>query len=205
MKFINIILCVVLIQVAGVNHAGATSVIETKSTGLIDETGKQAAIDDYNGLYRLVFFGYTHCPDVCPLTMYYVATALRSLGEAANSIRVLFISIDPKRDTPEALAKYTDAFHPSIIGFTGSYDDLKAAASGFRATFGYTVEEDGSERTLSPEEYETMPVGAPYVPFHSSQIYLLDREGTLLDIIGYGSKPADIAAKIRENIDIDEE
>lgn len=205
MKIINIILCVVLIQMAGVNHASATSVIETKSTGLIDETGKQAAIDDYNGFYRLVFFGYTHCPDVCPLTMYYVTTALKSLGDAASSIRVLFISIDPRRDTPEALAKYTDAFHPSIIGFTGSYDHLNEIAAGFRTTFGYTVEEDGGERTLTPKEYETLPVDAPYVPFHSSQIYLLDRDGTLLDIIGYGSKPADIAARIRENIDIEEE
>lgn len=189
---------VILIVSIAVSSVYADSIIDISSTKLIDEQGQAAVISDYDGAYRLVFFGYTYCPDICPMTLFYIATALKSLGPLVEQLKVLFISVDPKRDTPQALIRYTDAFHPSIIGMTGSYDQIVAATKGFRTTFGFNMEIDGKERTLTRKEYEDISSDASYVPYHSSQIYILDPKGALVDIIGYGSTPDLIASKLRE-------
>lgn len=181
------------------SFAAATG-IDASSVYLVDESGQSVNLGSYRGSPHLVFFGYTYCPDICPLTLYSVATALKSMGSAADDLKVLFISVDPRRDTPEVLARYTDAFHPAMIGLTGSYDQISNATEVFRTTFGYHIDEDGRERPLSEQEYLQMPADSAYVPYHSSQIYLLGADGVLLDIIGYGSKPDDIAARIRENL-----
>ena len=112
----------------------------------------------------LFFLDFPHCPDICPLTLFYVASALQSLESDADKIKVLFISVDPKRDTPDVLSKYTNAFHHSIIGMTGTYDQLVTAASKFRTTFGYNLNEKGKEKTLNKAEYEAMPATTNYVP-----------------------------------------
>ncbi|MFQ6005252.1 MAG: SCO family protein [Woeseia sp.] len=168
---------------------------------LIDESGRTVTSRDYEGQVRLVFFGYTSCPDICPITLHNIATALRSLGPLATQVNVLFISVDPKRDTPEILARYTDAFHPAVIGLTGTYDQIVDVTMGFRTTFGYSTSSDGVDKSLSKEEYQASSPNASYVPFHSSQIYMIGRANELLDIIGYGSKPTYIAAKLRDYID----
>jgi protein SCO1/2 len=157
--------------------------------------------DMYEGRLRLVFFGFASCPDICPITLQNIGMALNSLGALAEQVTVLFISVDPKRDTPEVLKDYTDAFHPSIIGLTGTYDQLLATTSGFRTTFGYNLtSDDGQERPISGEEYEALPPTASYFPYHSSQVYVIGANDELLDIIGYGSKPALIEEKLRSHI-----
>ena len=176
----------------------ADAIAITGSASLIDETGQPVTLSSYKQYLRLVFFGYTQCPDICPLTMYFVANALKMLGPDAEKVRVLFITIDPKRDTPEILANYTAAFHPAIIGLTGSYDTLMDITEEFRTTFGYTITADGKERTVGRHEYAILAADAPYVPYHSSQIYLLDRAGRIADVIGYGSDGNDIAARLRK-------
>jgi protein SCO1/2 len=165
---------------------------------LIDETGQQVTLDSYADHLRLVFFGYTSCPDICPLTMYQVAAALKSLGPYAERIRVLFISIDPRRDTPAVLDRHTNAFHPLIIGLSAGYETLMAVTETFRTTFGYTIEEGDRERPVRRSEYENLPADTTYVPYHSSQIYMLDHAGRLLDIIGYGSGAEEIAGRLRQ-------
>ena len=180
----------------------ADSIVDTSSIVLTDENNKQVTINSYNGYLKLVFFGYSHCPDVCPLTLFYIASALKSLENDANKIKVLFISVDPKRDTPEVLSKYTDAFHKSIIGLSGSYDQIMTATSNFRTTFGYNLNEKGKEKTLSKAEYEEIPTTMNYVPYHSSQLYILDVEGELVDIIGYGSKHEFIAKKLKQYLEL---
>ena len=165
---------------------------------LTDESGAAVTSNAYKDRLRLVFFGFTTCPDICPITLQNIATALRSLDESAGQVTVLFISIDPKRDTPDKLTVYTDAFHPSVVGLTGTYDQLLAVTRGFRTTFGFfSTSDDGQERPLTREEYESLPQAASYTPYHSSQVYLIGREDDLLDIIGYGSKPALIEGKLR--------
>jgi len=168
------------------------------SFDLIDETGRSVTDEDFAGHLRLVFFGYTSCPDICPITLANISAALESLGEQAEDVSVLFISIDPKRDTPDRLQAYTGAFHPSIIGLTGNYVQLDAVTAGFRTTFGFTVRDGtGAEQPLNRIEYETIPEFADYTPFHSSQVYVIGVDDTLIDIIGYGSKPAAIEATLR--------
>ena len=165
---------------------------------LIDETGSPVTESDFDTRLRLVFFGFTSCPDICPITLQNVATALRSIGGAASDVTVLFVSIDPHRDTPERLALYTDAYHPSAVGLTGSWDQLTTVTDLLRTTFGHSVtDESGRERPLGQAEYESMPEGARYSPFHSSQLYVVGEDGRLLDVIGYGSPPAQIEAVLR--------
>jgi protein SCO1/2 len=160
---------------------------------LIDESANVVSLDDVDAQLRLVFFGFTTCPDICPITLQNVAMALNTMGSKAADITVLFISIDPNRDTPERLIQYTDAFHPAVVGLTASYEQITAVTTEFRTTFGHTMTDaDGQERPLSQEEYEALPPTAAYNPFHSSQLYVLGSDGELLDIIGYGSTPSQI-------------
>ena len=151
---------------------------------LIDESGHTVTEQTYTGQLQLVFFGFTSCPDICPITLHNIAAALRSIGPSASQVMVLFISIDPKTDTPERLRAYTDAIHPSIIGLTGSYDQLLKVAAGFRTTFGFSKTANGMAQPLSGEEYEALSATEAYTPYHSSQVYLIGPDGDLLDIIG---------------------
>ena len=198
----GIIVGLLLALAAGAAPAQDSEIVINANVNLTAETGETVTIDRYNPFLRLVFFGYTQCPDICPLTMYFVAGALKSLGPDAERVRVLFISIDPRRDTPAVLARYTEAFHPSIIGLSGATAAIDAITEEFHTTYGYTLMEDGRERPVDRREYETLTVDTPYVPYHSSQIYILDRNNRLVDIIGYGSDSADIAARIRQYLDV---
>ena len=169
---------------------------------LTDEFARPVSADRYGGRLRLVFFGYTTCPDICPITLHNIATALRSLGNSAQRVTVLFISVDPKRDTPDRLRQYTDAFHPSIIGLTGTYDQILAVTANFRTTFGYSLSGDGGhERPLSRDDYEALPATVSYIPYHGSQVYVVGANDELLDIIGYGSTSAQIENTLRTYID----
>lgn len=169
---------------------------------LTDESGNAVSSKTYAGRVRLVFFGFTSCQDVCPMTLNNISAALDSLGPLAQRVTVLFISVDPKRDTPAVLRRYTEAFHASVIGLTGTFDQLSRVASGFHTAFGYNaVADDGRQRPLSRDEYEALSPGASYVPSHSSRVYLIGTDDELLDIIAYGSKPSLIAAKLRTYLD----
>jgi protein SCO1/2 len=160
---------------------------------LTDENGLPVTDADFDGKLRLVFFGFTSCPDICPITLTNIATALQTLGERAGEVAVLFITIDPKRDTPERLRAYTDAFHSSVTGLTGSFEQLEAVTSGFRTTFGFTHRDgSGQDRPLSQSEYETMEEPVNYLPFHSSHVYVVSTDNELVDIIGYGARPEKI-------------
>ena len=168
---------------------------------LIDENGQTVTDEDFDSQLRLVFFGYTSCPDICPITLTSISAALESLGDRATDVSVLFISIDPKRDTPDRLQAYTGAFHPSITGLTGNWLQIEAVTAGFRTTFGFTVRDGtGAEQPLNRIEYETIPAFSDYTPFHSSQVYVIGSNNELLDIIGYGSTPARIEETLRSHL-----
>jgi len=180
-------------------HRSAPTIDIDLSYELIDESTNVVSLSDFDAQLRLVFFGFTTCPDICPITLQNVAMALNSMDSNATEVTVLFISIDPNRDTPERLAQYTDAFHPAVVGLTSSYEQITAITTEFRTTFGHTMTgTDGQERPLSQEEYEALPLTAAYNPFHSSQLYVLGEDGKLLDIIGYGSTPSQIEETLRK-------
>lgn len=98
---------------------------------LRDPAGNPRSLADYHGKVVVLFFGYTHCPDVCPTTLADLAQVMSMLGKDAASVQVLFVSLDPERDTPQMLADYVPAFHPSFLGLTGNAAEIKQAAQAF--------------------------------------------------------------------------
>jgi len=124
-----------------------------------DGAGVTAA--DYRGKAVLLYFGYTNCPDVCPLTLSNLASALAKLGAKANDVRVLFVTVDPDRDTLPVLKKYAAAFAPEIVGLRGTKDAIAALARRYRVAFSVTP--------ATP--------GHPYTVSHSSAVFFFDPQG----------------------------
>ena len=112
---------------------GSTSVPDIGGKfSLIDHNGRPVNEGDFLGRHMLVFFGYTNCPDVCPMTLATLSEALDKLGGDAKKIRPMFVSVDPKRDTPGVLKAYLESFHPAFIGLTGSAKQVAAVKRVFR-------------------------------------------------------------------------
>ncbi|MEM9739183.1 MAG: SCO family protein [Pseudomonadota bacterium] len=133
---------------------------------LIDQTGVRVTEADFMGEHTLVFFGFTYCPDVCPLTLYTLGQAIDQLPEGTRAPRTILISVDPERDTPDALSLYlsNDAFPDGAVGLTGTPEEIQAAAAVFRA---------GYERIEIPDSL------AGYTMDHTSLVYLMDEDWSL--------------------------
>ncbi|GLQ52154.1 SCO family protein [Dyella flava] len=128
---------------------------------LTNDEGKTVTADDYRGKVTLLYFGYTHCPDVCPLTMAQLHVVMQRLGKLADGASILFVSVDPNRDTPAVLHEYVKAFDPHAVGLTGSPADIEALTKRYRAAFTREAgKSDGS-----------------YDVSHSSGIYVFDGNG----------------------------
>lgn len=143
---------------------------------LIDHNGNRVTEADFLGRWQLVFFGFTHCPDVCPTTLAYMAIVLDRLGEVVERVAPIFITVDSSRDTPEVLAEYVQAFHPKLVGLTGSEAEVAAAAHSFRVYYERMGE-------------ETAPDG--YLMAHSGHIYLMTPEGRFEDVFREGEQSAE--------------
>jgi protein SCO1 len=139
--------------------------------------GKVVTEKDYRGKIVLLYFGYTFCPDVCPLTLNNVARILHLLGKRADDVRLLFVTVDPNRDTLPVLKQYAAVFAPQVIGMRGTPDALIALTRRYRIAWSVTPAHDGK----------------PYEVTHSSAIYVFDREGDArLLIPSLASQKADI-------------
>ena len=149
---------------------------------LTNQDGESVTESTYDGNYRLVFFGFTHCPDICPTTLSTVGKVLSAFGEDASSIKPLFISVDYERDTPESLANYVSYFHPSFDGLVGTEKQISAAAENFNTTFGK------SENSTTGDWY------------HSSYLYLMDKNGKLLDLFSHAVSSEILAQELRSVI-----
>lgn len=155
------------------------------SFALPDAEGQVVTSEDFAGKYQLVFFGFTNCPDICPTTLGEVAQVMDDLGESAERVQPLFISVDPERDRALGLADYTAAFHPSILGLAGSDEDTRAAAESFKVYF---------ER----EELESAPDG--YSMSHSPALYLIGPDGEWIRQFTYGTPAEEILADLRSRL-----
>jgi protein SCO1/2 len=129
-----------------------------KSLQLTDHTGRARSLEDWRGKAVVLFFGFTHCPDVCPTTLAEVANALKQLGPDAQRVQVLFVTVDPERDTPEVLGKYVTAFDPGFLGLYGDADATRRAAKEFKVYYekrktdgGYTVDHSGQSYVIDPQ------------------------------------------------------
>lgn len=109
---------------------------------LLDSAGVTRTNADFPGQYLLVFFGYTFCPDVCPITLQTVGSALDRLGKQAEKVTPIFITVDPERDTPERMGKYVSSFHPRLVGLGGSNEQIAAVAKAYRVYYAKSGEDE---------------------------------------------------------------
>ena len=144
-------------------------------------SGGRKSIGDFRGKVVVVFFGFTQCPDVCPTTLADLATAKKELGPDGDKLQVIFITLDPERDSPELLQKYVPGFDPSFIALYGSPEQIAKTAKDFKIF------------------YQKVPGRTPgsYSIDHTAGAFVFDRDGRLRLFIRHGTPPADIAADIR--------
>ncbi|KXS54784.1 MAG: electron transport protein SCO1/SenC [Marinobacter sp. T13-3] len=149
---------------------------------LTDSRGTPVSGDDYSGRVRMLFFGFTSCPDVCPTALQKLSQAVSGLSpENQEEVLTLFVSVDPQRDTPERLAEYVNFFGDKIVGLTGNVSDLRTLTQRYRTTFGH--EEPDAE--------------GDYAVTHSGVVYVFDREGNPRLLI----RPEDLSAQaIRQDL-----
>ena len=151
-----------------------------KALNLTDHNGRPRTLADFRGKVVTVFFGFTHCPDVCPTTLVEMAQVMKELGADADQLQVLFVTVDPERDTQKLLAQYVPSFHPGFIGLYGDRDATARAAKEFKIY------------------YNKQPAtGGSYSVDHSAGTFVLDREGRLRLFAQYGQGPAALLHDIR--------
>lgn len=146
---------------------------------LVDHRGKPVTEKDFRGKPMLVFFGFTFCPDVCPTTLMELTQRLKELGSAADMLNVLFVTVDPQRDTPEQLALYLSSFDPRITGLSGSEHDVRALMVKYRAY---------SRKVPLPDGGYTMD--------HTATLYMMNPEGQFVGFISYGDPEDSVRKKI---------
>jgi protein SCO1/2 len=148
---------------------------------LTDQDGKTVTDADFRGKPTLVFFGYTHCPDVCPTTLFEVSEVLRALGSDAGKAQALFITIDPERDTSQVMKDYLSSFDPHLRGLTGSVDAITSAEKGYRV-YAKKVPGENGEYTMD----------------HTALVYLMDKDGRFVAPFNLKRTPAEAAADLRK-------
>jgi protein SCO1 len=145
---------------------------------LTDQTGKRVTDQDFFGRFMLVFFGFTHCPDICPSGLQVMTAALDKIGTKANDVTPVFITLDGARDTPELLAAYLKSFHPRLVGLTGSAQELAAVAKSYRVYSQKVADEK------SPENYTYD---------HSAIFYLMGKDGSFITPIPHTTNVDELA------------
>ncbi len=148
---------------------------------LTDHTGKPRVLADFRGKIVVLFFGYTHCPDVCPVTMAQLAQVVKQLGADAGRVQVLFVTLDPERDTRELLAQYVPAFDSAFLGLYGDMAATQETAKAFRVFF-------QKQPGKTPETYTID---------HTAGTYVFDTKGRLRLFVRYGQEGADLFADLR--------
>ncbi len=152
---------------------------------LIDQTGKRVTEADFRGRYMLVFFGYTFCPDVCPVELQSMSAALDMLDQkTAAKVTPVFITIDPARDTVAVMAAYVKAFHPRLIGLTGTAEEIAAAARAYRIYYQKAAAEAADDDS--------------YLMDHSAIVYLMGPDGKYVAHFSPGTKPEAMAARLKD-------
>jgi len=150
---------------------------------LTDHTGKPRSDSEFRGKLMIVYFGYSYCPDVCPTDLMAITQALDALGSAAEGIQPLFITIDPERDT-KVLADYVSAFHRSLIGLTGSAEEIRRVANLYKAFYAKVQDERSGDYSID----------------HTGIIYLMGRKGEYLGFMPPQTNPDRLTEILRKNL-----
>ncbi len=151
---------------------------------LTNQHGKRVNLADFRGKVVLLYFGFTFCPDVCPTDLLAIGHAVKSLGKVGDAVQPVFITLDPARDTRELLHDYTAAFHPRFVALTGSEDDIRRIATGYKVYY----------------EKVTPPGSKTYFIEHTAFTFLLDRNGKYVLFFPPGTPPERIVVMVREQL-----
>lgn len=167
---------------AAFQNTDLTGLDYAKGFSLTDHTGKPRTLADFRGKLVVLFFGYTQCPDVCPTTMAEMAAVLKELGPAADEVQVLFVTLDPERDTQELLASYVPAFDARFLGLRGTPEQTAQTAKEFKVFV------------------SKVPGKAPgsYTVDHTAGSYVFDKEGRVRLFLRHGQGPAPIVHDLRQ-------
>ncbi|MCB1801475.1 MAG: SCO family protein [Gammaproteobacteria bacterium] len=149
-----------------------------------DQYGRLVSHEDFPGRLQLIYFGYTFCPDVCPTSLAVMARALTLLGDQAEQVQPIFITVDPQRDTPELLGEYVKYFHPRMLGLSASPQVTRRTAELFRARYERVESNSGDPARYSMD--------------HSASLFLLGRHGEFLTKFAHGLPAADVAARLSD-------
>lgn len=161
-------------------HAGDVTAKFTQTEfHLTDHHGQARTLGDFHGKVVVLFFGYTHCPDVCPTTLADLAQVMRSLGKDADKVQVLFVTLDPERDKPEMLAKYVSMFNPSFLALYGDAQATAQAAKAFNVT------------------YQKQPTSSGYSLDHTDGSFVIDTKGRVRLLAPYAQRSAWMVEDIR--------
>jgi len=175
-------LIIISIVVYQVNKIPDSAFPQVKGEFTLHHADGSYSFKDMAGKSGLILFGYTHCPDVCPAALVNIANALNLLDESEQEkVRALFVSLDPKRDTPEKTTKYAKYFHPQIIGLSGSEEEVLLAAGSFYA----------AREMNEPNEKGNYSVN------HTTTLYMIRPDGMVGELVSHDSKPEDIAKALR--------
>lgn len=166
---------------------------------LIDQYGNQRTDADFRGQYMLVFFGYTNCPDICPVGLQNMTLALDELGADGEAIAPIFITVDPHRDTVEIMRDYAANFHPRLIALTGASDRVAEALRAYRV---YSA--DAHSSAAEPPHADAVAAdpsdNEDYLVDHTSIFYLMGPDGAYVTHFSHVTPPADMAAILRAEL-----
>jgi protein SCO1/2 len=164
------------------DNTDVTGLEYARGFSLLDHNGKPRTLADFKGKVVVVFFGYTQCPDVCPTTMAEMASVMKDLGPQADQVQVLFITLDPERDTPELLKAYVPQFDKRFLGLYGTLEQTAQTAKEFKVF------------------YTKVPGSAPgqYSIDHTAGSYVFDRDGKIRLFVRHGQGPAPLVHDIRQ-------
>lgn len=150
---------------------------------LVDHNGKSVSDADFRGKHMLIYFGFTHCPDICPSALQVMSAALEDIGDKAEKVTPIMITVDPERDTPELLKGYVTHFHPRMVGLTGSAEQVAEVSKAYRV-YARKVTDGASEGS--------------YTMDHSSIIYLMDPKGKFVTHFSHGTPVETMSKRLND-------
>jgi len=149
---------------------------------LIDHTGKLRTLADYKGKVIVLFFGYTHCPDVCPTTMSDLRNVMKQLGDQSDQVQVLFVTVDPERDTQEVLSKFVPSFDKRFVGLRGNEEQTKETLKNYKIFMSKVEGKSANDYSID----------------HSAGMYVFDKTGKIRVYFGYGQKINEMVSDIQK-------
>ena len=173
-------LVLVLWVMGGLRHVTAPAAIGGPFQ-LTDQTGQTVTDKSMQGRPSLIFFGFTHCPDVCPTTLFEISEVLKAMGKDADRVNAYYISVDPERDTQTAMKEYLSSFDPRLKGLTGNTEEIAKVLSEYRVYAKKVPLKDGD-----------------YTMDHTALIYLMDRDGKFVSPFNINRKPEDAASDLKQ-------